>query len=47
MAFLPSSRCSSRTCASSARYLDAGTTSSPAAAAVNAPCAINRRQVKI
>jgi transposase InsO family protein len=34
MAFLPSSRCSSRTCASSARYSDAGTTSSPAAAAV-------------
>ena len=46
MAFLPSSRCSSRTCASKARYSDAGTTSSPAAAAVNAPWLISLRHVK-
>ena len=37
MAFLPSSRCNSRTYASSSRYSDAGTTSSPAAAAASAP----------
>lgn len=45
MAFLPSNRCNARTCASRARYSDAGTTSSPAAAAVTALALIRRRQV--
>src|SRR5215475_9233858 len=44
-AFLPSSRCSSRTWFCRARYFEAGTTSSPLPAAVNDPCATSRRQV--
>jgi len=37
MAFLPRRRCNSRTCCSSARYCDEGTTSSSADVAVEAP----------
>src|SRR6185369_5661912 len=44
--FLPNSRCSSRICCCAARNSETGTTSSPAPAAVKAPRAMRRRQVK-